>query len=81
MVDSDKLNNALSSLQAMIIKARKMSYDKDNHNTIARLLDDAEHVLNFIIAEEDTTEELKNFLGRVAKTHNFQIIIDRFEGK
>lgn len=70
MIKKHKQESALKALQAVIIRARTMSYENEDHRKIADILDGAEYLTALIYNKEDQTDAFGNYLQDIAKKHN-----------
>ncbi len=67
MVENEKLVPALKALQGVLIRARSMAYDKEDHALIAEILDYAEELPALIACEEDKTNEFVASIEEVSE--------------
>lgn len=58
MIRQEKFNNALAALNAMLVTARTLAYDKRPHAQLVTVLDAAEYLPRLISGEQD---QLKPF--------------------
>lgn len=79
MIDSKKINNALSALQGLIIHGRKMAYDGEDLVRIAALLDYAEYLPSLILSKEDETDRYREVLATAAERFQCGFILERFD--
>ncbi len=78
MIRAERFENALYALQAIILKARTMAYEKEPHENIASILDTAEYLPHYFACKEDKTEEFEMWLRETAKNFSDASIIDKF---
>lgn len=69
MIRPEKLNSAFHALQQILVRARFMAYNNEDHKKIAKLLDDAEYLPRLMAVEEDETEEFRRYLQAIAEEH------------
>jgi hypothetical protein len=75
MIDQSKLPSALAALQAVLIKARDMAYEKVNHEDIAEILDYAEILPAMIASDENKTDAYISTIEEISKRFNCGYIV------
>lgn len=80
MIRPDKLSNALSALNGILVLARSMAYEGRPGGEIAEVLDVAEYLPRLLAAPEDQTDHFRDVLVTLAgKNSMFQLAVDRFD--
>jgi hypothetical protein len=79
MIKEEKFQNALYALQALLIQARSMAYEKVDHKRLAELLDDAEELPQLIAVAEDKTDDFKAALTELSKQYHCPYVLQQFE--
>lgn len=79
MVAPEKINSALKAIQHLVILARKMAYDKEDHARIAALLDGTEYLPGLMLEEEDRTEAFREYLAGIADQFGWPGIIELYD--
>ncbi len=80
MIKDEKRQEALKSLQSVIVKARAMAYEQAEHSRIADILDGAEYLVALIYEKDDNTDTFRNYVEDMAKRHNCYDALERFDG-
>lgn len=82
MIRPEKYENALHALNAVLVCARQMAYEKASHEQIAEVLDVAEELPSLFLQEEDLTEYFRRALqGLAAKHQGFGLAVERFDAE
>jgi hypothetical protein len=80
MVDPKRINNALAAVNAVLVAARAMAYDKRPHAELAEVLDVAEYLPRLLAEPEDRSAEFREQLaGLASKYPSFGVAVDRFD--
>ena len=79
MIKEEKFQNALYALQALLVRARSMAYEKVDHKQLAKLLDDAEELPRLIAVAEDKTDDFKAALTDFSEQYHCPYILQQFE--
>jgi len=79
MVKPDKMQGALKVIQCLIILVRKMAYEKADHDKIASLLDDVEHLPGLLLAEKDCTDEFRKYICGIVEQNGWSGLIPIFD--
>ena len=80
MIQSEKLNNALAALNAVLVTARKLAYDQRPHKQIADVLDTAEYLPRLLADQEDRTDEFRKALVDLSSLDPaFHFALERFD--
>lgn len=80
MIRPDKLSNALSALNGILVLARAMAYEGRPGGEIAEVLDVAEYLPRLLADSEDQTDHFREVLVTLAgKNSMFQLAVDRFD--
>jgi hypothetical protein len=81
MIAEGKLNDALYALNAVLVQARLMAFEQKPHETIARVLDEAEILPMLITRKDDTTGEFRAHLEELVRVDEaFAHALQRFDG-
>ena len=80
MIAAEKIPHALDALQALVIRARFMAYQRDDHAVIADLLDSVELLPRLIACEEDRTERFRDVVKEASTRHGCAFALERFDG-
>lgn len=80
MIKDEKKQEALKSLQSVIIKARTMAYEQAEHSRIAGILDGTEYLAALICEKEDKTDTFRNYIADMAKEYNCCDALEKFDG-
>lgn len=82
MIRPEKYENAVRALNAVLVWARQMAYEKASHEQLAEVLDVAEELPTLLIQEDDMTDCFRDALqGLAAKYPGFGLAIERFDGR
>jgi hypothetical protein len=80
MITESKLNNALYALNAVLVQIRLMAFEQRPHETLARVLDEAEVLPTLIARRDDTTSEFRAHLEElVGIDEAFAHALQRFD--
>jgi hypothetical protein len=79
MIRKEKYNQAIRALHQIFVRGRFMAYTEEPYQDIARLLDYAERMPEFIASEIDETAEFASYLqGIVESFPNCSYILTDF---
>ncbi len=82
MIRQDKIANALRALNTILVWARKMAYEKANHDDIAEVLDVAELLPMLFLRDEDMTDQFRGLIAEFAPKYNgFAWALQRFDAE
>ena len=81
MIEKSKYENSLDAFHSILIKAKSMASEKNDHKDIYALLDTAEYLVCLILEEEDRTEVFRNQLELITKQLSWRTPMEIFEGK
>lgn len=82
MIRPEKYENALLALNAVLVWARKMAYEKADYEQIAEVLDAAEELPTLFIRKDDMTDYFRDVLLMLAsKYQGFGLAVERFDGQ
>lgn len=80
MIRKEKYKHALYALHEIYVRGRFMAYTEEPYKDIARLLDYAEIMPEFIASEIDETEKFRNYLKDIVQTFpQLKYILDKFD--
>ncbi len=80
MIAAEKERVALWSLNAVLVIARAMAYEKAPHELLAEVLDTAEYLPLLLLHAADETAHFRDMLADLAdRDARFQIAVDRFD--
>jgi hypothetical protein len=79
MIEQSKYKNALMAVHAVVIHAKQISYEQENHKEIGELLDIAEYLVTLIMTEEDRTACFRQQLGLIAQQFSYYLPVQKFE--
>ena len=79
MVVKERQMAAIRALQAVIIRARTMALEKEDHGKIADLMDRAEYLMALLHDERDMTTTFRSHLVEAATIHGCGIALTRFD--
>jgi len=80
MIRDAKAKNALYAINAILVRARTMAFEREPHEKLAQLLDAAEELPMLIARDDDTTDEFRSAIeGMAARYPELQVALDRFE--
>jgi hypothetical protein len=68
MISAEKASLALKAIHELIIQARFMAYNDQDHRVIAELLDYTELLPCLILEQSDRTKEFREVLAQIADT-------------
>jgi len=81
MIAKDKFTDALYALNAVLVQARTMSFERVTYETIVEVLDMAEVLPMLMARKEDTTEEFRRYLEDLVRIdEGFTYALQRFDG-
>lgn len=81
MIAPEKVANALHALNAVLVTARLMAYEREDHDKIANVLDVAEYLPMLMLEAADRTAEFRGQLeGLTAEDARFGFALERFDG-
>ena len=78
MVEKEKLNNAISAIQYLIIWARNLVYQGYSKEELAAFLDAVEYLPALILEKDDRTELVEEFLEDVCVQHDFPEVLIKY---
>ena len=82
MIRPEKYENALRALNAVLVWARQMAYEKASQEQLAEVLDVAEELPTLFIQKEDMTDYFRQALqGLAEKYPGFGLAVERFDGR
>jgi hypothetical protein len=82
MIREEKYKHALYALHEIFVRGRFMAYAEESYKDIARLLDYAEIMPNYMVSENDETEKFISCLeGIVESFPKFRYILDNFNAE
>lgn len=82
MVSEEKLKDSLYAINAVLVQARVMAFEQRPHETIARVLDEAELLPMLIARKDDRTDEFRSHLEELVRVDEaFAQALQRFEGQ
>ncbi|QTD52913.1 hypothetical protein [Sulfidibacter corallicola] len=79
MICKEKHQSAIRAIHRLLIKARSKAYQKDHHDSIAKLLDDIEYLPSLMLAPSDESERFQSYLKNISETHNCPGIFEEFD--
>lgn len=82
MIAEGKLVDAMYALNAVLVQVRTMAFEQKPHETIARVLDEAEVLPMLITRKADTTGEFRAHLEELVRVDQaFAHALERFDGQ
>lgn len=82
MIRPENHENALRALNAVLVTARLMAYEKASHEQLAEVLDLAEELPTLFIQKDDMTDYFRQALQALAERHpGFGWAVERFDGR
>jgi hypothetical protein len=80
VIRTEKSQNALAALNAVLVAIRKLAYDRSSHEAIAEALDSAEYLPRLIAEAEDASEEFRQVLVGLAQADpRFNSALERYD--
>jgi hypothetical protein len=80
MIRPEKLGSAMFALNAVLVLARSMAYDKRPTEDIAAVLDIAENLPRLLVEQEDRTNAFRDSLVQlVSRDPVFELALRRFD--
>ncbi len=80
MISQEKHRSALWALNWVLVAARLMAYQKEDHEKIADLLDLAEYLPCLMLENADRTEHFRECLSDLSKKYpSMKLAVDRFD--
>ena len=79
MISSDKLGNALYTLQGVLIYARSRAGQSASMREIVSLLDAAEYLPYLIARKSNDTALYREFVADIAQKHGCPWLLQRFD--
>ena len=80
MIAQDKINSALHALNAVLVQARLMAFERAPHEELAKVLDIAELLPTLIARQDDTTEKFRGQLEALVQLNEgFGVALQRFD--
>lgn len=81
MIRPEKYENAIRALNALLVGARLMAYERAEHDQLAEVLDVAEELPTLLIQRDDMTDYFRAALQQiVTKYPNLGVAVERFDG-
>jgi hypothetical protein len=82
MIAQEKLTDALYALNAVLVRARTMAFEREPHETLARVLDEAELLPMLIARKDDKTIQFRAHLEELIRIDaGFAHALQRFDGQ
>lgn len=82
MIRPEKYEDAMRALNAVLVWARQMAYEKASHEELAEVLDVAEELPTLFLQKDDLTDYFRASLqGLAGKYPRFGLAIERFDGR
>lgn len=82
MIQPEKYENALRALNAVLVAARQMAYEKRSPEHLAEVLDVAEELPTLFLQKDDMTDYFRQALQLLAeKYRGFGLAVERFDGR
>lgn len=79
MIAPDKLQNALYSLQGVLVRARSIANEPGKVKELVALLDYAEYLPSLIAKQTDETNNFREVLDEIGKRHQCAFVLQRFD--
>ena len=81
MIAPTKLTDALYALNAVLVQARMMAFEKAPHQTLGKVLDVAELLPMLMTRKDDMTAEFRSHLEDLVRVDaGFAQALQRFDG-
>jgi len=81
MISAEKSQNALRTMNHVLVLVRKMAYDRVDQKQIADVLDIAEYLPRLLADERDQTSAFRDCLGDLAaRWRDFGSALELFDG-
>jgi len=65
MITPDRLQDAMLSVQRLVVGARFLAYRGERQEKVAELLDDVDHLIGLLLAPEDRSVQFEDVLRDV----------------
>lgn len=81
MIAEEKHKDALYALNAVLVRARTMAFDRVSHQTLAQVLDVAELLPMLLAEKRDRTVDFREQLDALVQIDpGFGVALQRFDG-
>lgn len=79
MINKEKLNSSILSIQDLIIRTRNLAYQKHAVEKLAELLDSIEYLPALILEKEDRTDLFENYLEEICNKYDFPDVLNKYK--
>jgi hypothetical protein len=79
MIKAEKHDPALRALNAVLVWARTLAYEKATHERLAAVLDIAEQMPMLFLEKNDATDYYRSILVDLQASFGFSVALQRFD--